>query len=41
MEGARNPGGNGGDLRLVSGQRTVKIQLVLRDRILAAHGVPW
>jgi len=41
MEGARSPGGNGGDLRLGSGQRTVKILLALRDRIPAAHGMPW
>lgn len=29
----------GDDVRLASGQRTVKIQLILRDRTPAAHGM--
>lgn len=29
------------DVRLETGQRTVKIQLVLRNRTAAAHGMLW
>lgn len=41
VDGARSPEGKRDDVRLASGQRTVKIQLVLMDRMPAAHGMPW
>lgn len=37
----KEAGVGGCDVRLATGQRTVKIQLVLRDRTPAALGMLW